>query len=125
MDEETKKYVDWIKANLDKKTGKTQLALARHLNLAHPQITRLLQGKRRLKVDEVPKVAEFLGVEPPVSPADSMFQTMIHSFLAAPPHVQRTVLDLLDLLGKQPEASSQEGGPQALPQSRQKQNDIP
>lgn len=57
-------YIEWIRSGL-KRTGKTQSALAAHLGLAHPQITQLLKGKRDLKVRELPKIAEFLGVPPP------------------------------------------------------------
>lgn len=61
---ETQKYIEWIESSL-KNTGKTRKGLAEHLNLAHPQITQLLKGRRRLKVDEVPRIAEYLGVAPP------------------------------------------------------------
>jgi len=64
-DAETRRYVEWIREAL-KQPGKTQIGLARHLNLAHPQITQLLKGKRGLKVGEVPRIAAYLGVEPPV-----------------------------------------------------------
>jgi len=63
-DAETERYIEWIRSEL-KRTGKTQSALAKHLNIAHPQITQLLKGNRRLKVDEVPAIADFLGVPPP------------------------------------------------------------
>lgn len=60
-------FRDWIRAGL-KQSGKTQVGLAQHLGIAHPQITQLLNGKRRLNVDEVPKIAEYLGVDPPAFP---------------------------------------------------------
>lgn len=59
------RYIEWIRANLDRSKGKTQIGLARHLGLAHTQITMLMQGRRRLKVDEIPRIADYLGVEPP------------------------------------------------------------
>lgn len=62
----TDTYLDWIRAGL-KQPGKTQLGLARHIGIAHPQITMLLKGKRRLKVDEIPRIAEYLETEPPSS----------------------------------------------------------
>lgn len=68
-DEETRRYIDWIVAALEA-TGKTRVGLAKHLNLAHPQITQLLKGRRRLKVDEVPKIADYLGVPPPTVDID-------------------------------------------------------
>jgi transcriptional regulator with XRE-family HTH domain len=60
----TDMYLDWIREAL-KQPGKTQVGLAAHLGIAHPQITQLLKGKRKLKVDEIPKIAVYLGVEPP------------------------------------------------------------
>lgn len=54
-------YLQWIRDGL-RQTGKTQVGLARHLGLTHPQITRLLKGVRRLKVDELPRIADYLGV---------------------------------------------------------------
>ncbi|WLS01712.1 LexA family protein [Shinella oryzae] len=63
-DEMTKTYLEWIRANL-KKPGKTQVGLAGHLGIAHPQITQLLKGNRKLKVDELPKIAEYLEAELP------------------------------------------------------------
>lgn len=41
--------------------GKSQKRLAIHLNLAQPQITRMLSGKRRFKLSEIPKIIEFFG----------------------------------------------------------------
>ncbi|MGQ3213808.1 MAG: LexA family protein [Shinella sp.] len=63
-DEMTKQYLDWIRENL-KKTGKTQSGLASHLGIAHPQITQLLKGNRKLKVDELPRIAEYLEANLP------------------------------------------------------------
>jgi len=58
-------YLEWIRREFDR-TGKKQVDLARHLGIAHPQITRLMQGTRRLKADEIAKIAEFFGSPPPV-----------------------------------------------------------
>lgn len=63
-DEMTKHYLDWIRENL-KKPGKTQSGLAAHLGIAHPQITQLLKGARKLKVDELPRIAEYLEADLP------------------------------------------------------------
>lgn len=60
-------FREWIRNGL-KQAGKTQMGLAEHLGLAHPQITHMLNGKRQLKVDEVPRIAEFLGIDPPGYP---------------------------------------------------------
>jgi transcriptional regulator with XRE-family HTH domain len=57
-------YLEWIREAL-KQPGKTQVGLAAHLGIAHPQITQLLKGKRKLKVNEIPKIAAYLEVEPP------------------------------------------------------------
>ncbi|WP_029620219.1 LexA family protein [Pseudorhizobium marinum] len=59
-------YLDWIRDAL-KQPGKTQVGLAAHLGIAHPQITQLLKGKRKLKVHEIPKIAAYLEVDPPGS----------------------------------------------------------
>jgi transcriptional regulator with XRE-family HTH domain len=59
-------YLDWIREGL-KQPGKTQVGLAAHLGIAHPQITQLLKGKRGLKVPEIPKIADYLGMQPPQS----------------------------------------------------------
>jgi transcriptional regulator with XRE-family HTH domain len=57
-------FIDWIRAGL-KQPGKTQSGLAKHLNIAHPQITQLLNGRRLLKIDEIPKIAAYLELDPP------------------------------------------------------------
>ncbi|MDK4720097.1 S24 family peptidase [Rhizobium sp. CNPSo 3968] len=63
-DEFTNQYLDWIREGLAQ-PGKTQIGLARHLGIAHPQITQLLKGNRNLKVHEIPKIAEYLDRSPP------------------------------------------------------------
>ncbi|KAA0684553.1 helix-turn-helix domain-containing protein [Neorhizobium sp. P12A] len=63
-DEFTNQYLDWIRDGLAQ-PGKTQSGLARHLGIAHPQITQLLKGNRNLKVHEIPKIAEYLDRAPP------------------------------------------------------------
>ncbi|WP_165900040.1 helix-turn-helix domain-containing protein [Borborobacter arsenicus] len=62
-------FIDWIRAGL-KQPGKTQFELAKHLNIAHPQITQLLNGRRHLKIDEIPKIAAYLELDPPGFAAD-------------------------------------------------------
>ena len=80
---EADRYIEWIRSGL-KSTGKTQLGLAAHLNLAHPQITQLLKGKRRLKVDEVPRIAEYLGIAPPTDDAsDEIIRVPMVSWVSA------------------------------------------
>lgn len=62
--ETTNQYIEWVRKGLQQ-PGKTQIGLAKHLGIAHPQITQLLKGKRNLKVHEIPKIAEYLGIEAP------------------------------------------------------------
>ena len=62
----TEQLIYWIKSGL-KRTGKTQSGLADHLGLAHPQITQLLKGSRAVKVNEIPKIAEFLETGSPIN----------------------------------------------------------
>lgn len=64
MYDERMTYIDWIKREFDR-TGKKQIALARYLGLTHPQVTRLLQGTRRLKADEIERIATFFGTTAP------------------------------------------------------------
>jgi len=56
--------VDWILAGL-RQSGKTRSGLARALGRAPSAVTDLLNGHRRLRADEIPVVADYLGVEPP------------------------------------------------------------
>lgn len=120
MDAETKKYVEWIKANLDKPAGKTQSALARHLNLAHPQITRLLKGKRRLKIDEIPKIAAFLGVPPPVSTEDEMFADIRQLYDQANEDARRLALEILKVGRRRPEPPERTNEHTVPPRTTQK-----
>lgn len=48
-----------------KERGLTQRELAAHLGVDPAAITRLFAGKRRLRLDEAPMVAEFLGLDTP------------------------------------------------------------
>lgn len=59
------RFVDWIRRGLERE-GRTQVGLAAALGVAHPQVTMLLQGKRRLKADEIDRVAAYLGSPPPI-----------------------------------------------------------
>ena len=63
-DETLNAYIEWIRTGLNQ-PGKTQTGLASHLGIAHPQISNLMNGKRNLKVDEIPKIASYLGIDPP------------------------------------------------------------
>lgn len=61
---ENEKFIRWIRAGLQQH-GKTQVGLAKCLGVAHPQITRLLKGERGIKVHELPKIADYLGLPIP------------------------------------------------------------
>ena len=54
----------WIQKGLEK-PDKTGRGLASALGVDPSAITRLLKGQRQLRLDEVQKVADYLGVEPP------------------------------------------------------------
>ncbi len=56
--------VDWIRAALDE-TGKTRSGLARAHGRSPSAVTDLLNGRRRLRADEIAIAAAYLGVEPP------------------------------------------------------------
>jgi transcriptional regulator with XRE-family HTH domain len=56
--------VQWIRDAL-RETGKTRSGLARALGRSPSAVTDLLNGSRRLRADEIPIVAAYLGVEPP------------------------------------------------------------
>ena len=63
-------YIKWIKDGLAA-SGKSQAALARHLEVAPARISELLHGKRKLQLNEVRSIQAFLGVTVPIglSPA--------------------------------------------------------
>lgn len=56
----------WIEEGL-KQPGKTQIGLASALGRAPSMVTDLLKGRRRLKADEVDRIAAYLDVVPPRS----------------------------------------------------------
>lgn len=62
--DEEQRYIDWIRGGLAVK-GKTQYGLADHLGISHPQVSSLLKGNRKLKVNEIPIIAEYLEIPPP------------------------------------------------------------
>lgn len=58
-------YREWIENGL-RKEGKTAAGLADVLRVHPSQITRMLkEGGRRIKADELAKIAEYLGDQPP------------------------------------------------------------
>ena len=56
---------DWVAAGLEKK-GKTQRGLAKHLGIDPMGVSRMLNGKRKIQVDEIPKISSYLGEQCPV-----------------------------------------------------------
>lgn len=75
-DETTETYIEWIRDGL-KQPGKTQSGLAKHLGIAHPQITQLLKGNRKLKVHEIPLIADYLGADAPKAEARPVVTAMV------------------------------------------------
>ena len=56
----------WLAAGLDKKRGKTQDGLAKALGISQPRISEILNGKRRIQLTEIPKIAEYIEQPPPI-----------------------------------------------------------
>lgn len=105
MDADAQRYIDWIRSGLDKKAGKSQKALAEHLGLAHTQITRLLKGERRLKVDEITKIAEFLGKPPPMVGEDTLLAELVDLYRRSSGDARRMAVEILRLDLKRQEPS--------------------
>jgi SOS-response transcriptional repressor LexA len=61
-------HVEWIReALVNNKAGKTRRGLAKALGIDPSQITRILDRSRAIKVHEVSRIADYLGVAPPVT----------------------------------------------------------
>ncbi len=60
---------DWVKLEL-KRTGKSQVELARHMKWSESTVSRMLGGTRQLKASEIPKLRAFFGSVDHVSPDD-------------------------------------------------------
>lgn len=56
-------YIAWLKQGLTK-AGKNQSDLARYLGYDPSTVSRMLSGERRLKADEISKIADFFGLTP-------------------------------------------------------------
>mgnify|MGYP003115157928 CR=1 FL=1 len=52
----------WFQLRL-RELGKTQMGLAQVLDIDRGQVTRMLDGERRVQIDEVPLLAHYLEVE--------------------------------------------------------------
>ncbi|MFV0281252.1 MAG: 3,4-dihydroxy-2-butanone-4-phosphate synthase [Rhodoblastus sp.] len=61
---EQSNILEWIRKGLEK-PGLSQAGLAETLGIDRAQVTRLLQGKRELKVRELKQVADYLGTPAP------------------------------------------------------------
>lgn len=57
-------FQEWIAKNL-KKPGKDQYGLADALGVGRTSISKLINGKRQLKAEEISKAAAYLGDPPP------------------------------------------------------------
>lgn len=63
-------YRGWIETGL-KKPGKGRRKLADAMGLNPSAVTRILDGTRRVQIDEVPRIAAYLGEEPPALAPDA------------------------------------------------------
>lgn len=59
-------YKDWIRKGLEQK-GKSNKGLARHLGVHDSVVSRMVRGKRPIKADELPRIAEYLELPIPAS----------------------------------------------------------
>jgi transcriptional regulator with XRE-family HTH domain len=57
-------FADWLRNALTR-PGLSQRGLARHLGLEPSQVSRMVQGKRRPQLDEIEKIAAYVGEYPP------------------------------------------------------------
>lgn len=57
-------YAGWIKRGLDKES-RSQAQLARHIGIHPTQMTRVMQGKRQLRANEIEAVASYLKIDLP------------------------------------------------------------
>lgn len=58
-------YVAWIEDGLAKRPDKTKSGIAAAIGVDKSQVSRLLKGGRRLRADEVGKIAAYLEIPPP------------------------------------------------------------
>jgi phage repressor protein C with HTH and peptisase S24 domain len=59
-------YVEWLRAKLKERGRGSQKRLAEHLGVEQSAITRILNnGGRQIRADELPRMAEFFGENPP------------------------------------------------------------
>lgn len=60
-------YIKWINDALERKPHLNQSGLARHLNRHRSVISMMLSGSRRIKADELERIAAYLGEPLPYS----------------------------------------------------------
>lgn len=68
-------YRDWIRKGLEQK-GKSNKGLARHLGVHDAVVSRMVHGKRPIKADELPRIAEYLELQIPTSQNGSTARTL-------------------------------------------------
>jgi len=91
--------LDWIRRGL-RKPGKTQAGLARALGRSPSAINNLLSGKRRLRADEIARVARYLEEPPPringdgemVHPADEASTVRVLGYVGTGGEAHRYVV---------------------------------
>jgi hypothetical protein len=64
-------YTAWIRKGLGK-PGKSQKGLAASLGVVPSVVSKMLNGRRKLKADEVAVVAAYLEIDPPNSPREHL-----------------------------------------------------
>lgn len=77
-------YREWVAAGL-LKDGKSKGGLADALGVHQSQITRLLDGKRQIKVEEVPLIASYLEEPPPGARERALSSEDVAASLDRPP----------------------------------------
>jgi transcriptional regulator with XRE-family HTH domain len=63
--------INWIKAGL-KKPGKQKNELARAIGRSPSTVTDIMNGKRRIAIEEIPQIAAYLDEAPPAMPGIEM-----------------------------------------------------
>lgn len=74
---------EWFRKQLAR-VGKSQNALGTHLGIPGSQASRTFSGQRKMKFDEVPKIARFLGV--------SVEDVLLHAGLEVNPRVAKPMM---------------------------------
>lgn len=67
-------FAAWLR-NILTRPGLSQRGLARHLGLEPSQVSRMVQGKRRPQIDEIEKIAAYVGEYPPQLQSRSVVST--------------------------------------------------